>query len=551
MAGYGAGRPPRRGPGWLGPAVLGGGLLVIALLVLGLGPALLTSGDAEPSPSGAAAASTPPIRTILPGATPTSAPSPSPSPSPEPERFALAAVVDLTDKRVGITAEALATAVDGGGAILPCGLASLEIAGSPVDLVGRDCVEPEAVAAAVRASGGGIGLLPVGLVEPVVKALEVDGADLFGAASARALPYPVIATAPGYEAGWTAYDADDVRTVMSTGSVCPDRGVSLRAVVEGKGWDWTLAGGTAKYTGIVMDTRFSGPEGKGWPVVKPARTGNEGAVRELMTEADLALTDFECPMIKDFKQHNSGTVFSIDPRVADLLARHGVDVATLGSNHIGDQGRSGVVQTLEYFEAAGVKTVGAGRDLEEALRPAIVDVRGITFAIVGFDATGVSRAATATSAGVFSYSTKNVEAAMKAASEQADIVIVMPQWGFPEYHAEFTKTQLKQMPYWYELGGDVIIGQGTHWASAAQLEPGGDAGYRFTISSMGNFLFHQSWSRQTMEGVLPELAFVGQKLVRVRLHPYVVVDWAQPNLTDATADGAYVLDQVWEVSRLP
>lgn len=550
MAGYGAGRPPRRGPAWLGPLALAGGLVVVAILVLGLGSSLL-GGEAEPSPSDGAAASTPPTRTILPGVTPKPELSPSPSPSPEPEPFALVAVVDLTDKRVAIGSDALATAVDGGGAILPCGLDSLEIAGDPIDLVGRDCVEPEAVAAAVKASGGGIGMLPVGLVEPIVKALEVDGADLFGPADARALPYPVIGLAPTYPQAWTAYDPNDVRTVMSTGSVCPDRGVSLRAVVEGKGWDWTLAGGTAKYTGIFMDTRFSGPEGKGWPVVKPARTGNEGAVRDLMQGADLTLTDFECPMIKGFKQHNSGTVFSIDPRVADLLARHGVDVATLGSNHIGDQGRGGVTQTIEYFEAAGVKTVGAGRDLEEALRPAVVDVRGIRFAIVGFDATGVSRPATAESAGVFSYSTANVESAMAAANAAADIVIVMPQWGFPEYHAEFTKTQLQQMPAWYELGADLIIGQGTHWASAAQMEPGGDTGYRFTISSMGNFLFHQHWSRQTMEGVLPELAFVGEKLVRVRLHPYVVVDWAQPNLTDPTADGAYVLDQVWEVSRLP
>lgn len=554
-----------RPPG--GRAGTGRGVLVaaIALGVLLVGGAALSSflgggADPGPSPSGAAVASptAAPVGSPSPAASPGSSPAPSPSPLPSPsppnEPFPLAVVVDLTDRRVAITAGAIAKAVEAGTVVVPCGLERLEIAGAQValdDVAGTRCVAPESVADTVRATKDGLGLLPVGLVDPVVKALAVEGADLFGAAGARAVPYPVIAVAPTFAGGWTAYDPDDVRTVVATGGTCPDRGVSLQAVVRGKGWDWTLAGGTARYTGVYMDTRFSGPEGKGWPVVKPQRTGNAGAVKALMTEADLTLNDFECPMIKGFRQHNEGTNFSIDPRVAGLLARHGVDVATLGSNHIGDQGRSGVVQTLDYFAEAGVKTVGAGRDLDEAIAPAVVEVRDVRFAVVGFDATGVSRAATDTSAGVFSYTPANVEAAMAAATAAADVVIVMPQWGFPEYHAEFTKGQLKQMPYLYGLGADLIIGQGTHWASAAQLEPGGDAGYRFTISSMGNFLFHQHWSRQTMEGVIPELAFVGERLVRIRLHPYVVVDWAQPNLTDPTKDGAYVLDQVWEVSRLP
>jgi hypothetical protein len=528
--------------------------LVVAAVVTAVALSGCFATDPAPTASPTDAAIASPTATAIPSPTPTPVPSPSPSPSPPPEPFPLAIVVDLTDKRVTVAADELRAAIEAGSAIVPCGLERLEIAGAAVAIGpegGDGCVVPEAVAAEVRSTEGGLGLLPVGLVEPTVKALAVDGADLFGAVAARALPYPVTGLAPAYPTAWTAYEPDDVRTVVATGGTCPDRGVSLQAVVRGKGWDWTLAGGTARYTGVYMDTRFSGPDGRGWPVVKPKRTGNAGAVKALLTEADLTLNDFECPMVKGFRQHNEGTNFSIDPRVAGLLARHGVDVATLGSNHIGDQGRSGVTQTLDYFAEAGIRTVGAGRDLAEAIAPAVVEVRGVTFAVVGFDATGVSRAATATSAGVFSYTPENVEAALAAATAAADVVIVMPQWGFPEYHAAFTKTQLQQMPYLYDLGADVIIGQGTHWASATQMEPDGDTGYRFTISSMGNFLFHQHWSRQTMEGVIPELAFVGERLVRVRLHPYVVVDWAQPNLTDPLKDGAYVLDQVWEVSRLP
>jgi len=57
-----------------------------------------------------------------------------------------------------------------------------------------------------------------------------------------------------------------VRTLISTGDTCPDRGFSHVAVVHHKGWDWTLSGGTARYTGFRLDTQYPGPDGGGWLV---------------------------------------------------------------------------------------------------------------------------------------------------------------------------------------------------------------------------------------------------------------------------------------------
>jgi hypothetical protein len=51
-----------------------------------------------------------------------------------------------------------------------------------------------------------------------------------------------------------------------------------------------------------------------------------------------------------------------------------------------------------------------------------------------------------------------------------------------------------------------------------------------------------------MEGVVVEVTFVGTRLAQFRLHHYVVVQGAQPNLLDPTADGRYVLQRVWSVS---
>jgi poly-gamma-glutamate synthesis protein (capsule biosynthesis protein) len=241
-------------------------------------------------------------------------------------------------------------------------------------------------------------------------------------------------------------------------------------------------------------------------------------------------------------------VFNIDPSVAKLLATEGgLKVVTLGSNHITDARQTGVLQTIDYLDAAGIKHTGAGKTLADALAPAVVDVRGIKFAFVGWDDIQGSAAATDTRPGVAPLTDDNVCNSIKAARKVADVVIAMPQWGWPEYHATMTKTQATQRAFFYQCGADGILGSGTHWASWASILPGPD-GPQFAIGSHGNFLFDQSWSRQTMEGVIVEATFYGTRLVQFRLHPYVIVQGAQPNLLDPTTDGAYVLNQVRSVS---
>ena len=92
------------------------------------------------------------------------------------------------------------------------------------------------------------------------------------------------------------------------------------------------------------------------------------------------------------------------------------------------------------------------------------------------------------------------------------------------------------------------MGHGTHWASAIDFTRREDGGIGLTVLSHGNFLFGQGWSQQTQEGMIPELTFRGTELVQVRLHPYVMIDQAQANLTDPTTDGRYVLERVFAAS---
>ena len=385
-------------------------------------------------------------------------------------------------------------------------------------------------------------LLPPGLVTPSIKVLAVGTADLFGSPSHRTVAYPLTAVA-AVDPAWAFYSEAAVRTLISTGDTCPDRGVSYMANTVKKGWDWVLSGGTAQYGGFKTTDL-------GWPAPIIARRNTNGAVAALISDNDISANDFECPVVKDAIQHNTGMVFEVDPRAVTLLAgKGGVKVVTLGSNHITDGGRAGVLSTVAYLDQAGIKHTGAGATLADALAPAVVNVRGIKFAFVGWDDITGSAAATDAHAGVAPMTDANVCNSIKAARKVADVVIAMPQWGWPEYHNDITPEQVAHRQMFYDCGADGVLGSGTHWASWASILPGPN-GPRFAIGSHGNFLFDQSWSRQTMEGVIVEVTFVGTRLAQFRLHPYVIVQGAQPCLVDPAADGAYVLHQVWSASNI-
>jgi len=522
----------------------------IVVVLLGVVLAACTS---APTPVPQATPAPPSAVATAPGtpATGTPAPSPSPTASPTPGLVStdLAVVADVREPRLGLTAAQLRAAL--GKALIPCGVSDLRLGDQPVALPSTPCVPADAITDRVHGHAGLLALLPPGLIGPRVKVLQVDGADLFGGPTIRAKPYPLTATADGLAAAWTAYDVGQIRTIDSTGDTCPDRGPAHEAIVLHKGWPWTLDGGYARYTGTYMDTRYSGPTGNGWPVVLAKRTGQAGSVRALISDSDITVNDFECPMLAGFTYHPKGTVFNVDPRVGPLLASAGVKVVTLGSNHITDAGTTGVRQTLQILDADHIAHTGAGLDLASALAPAVVDVRGLRFAFVGWDDIAGSGAAAPGRPGVAPLTNANVRSSLAAARSKADVVFAMPQWGWPEYHNGFTKQELAQRAMFFADGADDVLGSGTHWASAVSITPGSDGADHFVIGSHGNFLFGQDWSRQTMEGVVVELTFSGTTLVQARLHPYVVLDEAQPNLIDPTTDGRYVLDQVWSVSQLP
>ena len=131
----------------------------------------------------------------------------------------------------------------------------------------------------------------------------------------------------------------------------------------------------------------------------------------------------------------------------------------------------------------------------------------------------------------------------KAHDAGATLVIVFPHWG-TEYDPTPFKGQQDLARAAIDGGADLVIGNHAHWAGAMEVYEGKPIWY-----ALGNFVFDQTWSEPTMEGITLELTFRGKDLVQARMRPHIILDKAQPNFLDPAGDGRVVMGQIFNASK--
>ncbi len=535
--------------GWASGSLSGaaGGASPLTALVSPSGP-VPASTDPAPSPPDAAAS---PSATADAGGGATAPPSATPAgPQPEAE-LAIAPVVPFRSTRTA-TRKADITGIASGASPFKALVLVERDADGILAALGLDrralgdrlVTEPSADALARDLAGHAsrIGFVRADDVGPGMRAIAWGSRTLFGEDRVASLgDWPLTATLEGTAPGAPRYDPAKAWTLFAGGDILLDRGVAL--AIQANGVDFPFAGGTADVTGRCKDC-----SSMGWDLPYTRRTGNAGAVRDLISGADLAIANFENPAPDRFSFHASGTSFSANPAYIEALKDAGIDWVSLANNHIGDQGRRGVVQTMRNLDDHGIEHGGAGRTFADAHTATLIDVGGVTVGMLGYDAIAPAYNATDTAAGSARITKANLKRDIRAAREAgADVVIVFPHWGI-EYRAEPVPSQETLGHAAIDAGADMVIGNHPHWAEGMEVYKGKPIWY-----ALGNLVFDQTWSEYTMEGITLELTFSGKDLVQARIRPHIILGKAQANFMDPAGSGKFVMDQVWNASngRLP
>jgi hypothetical protein len=531
-------------------AIVSVALVVVVAAVAGLAVLSRTPG---PSPSGVAAAPTGSSGASNPSTPetprPSARPSPTASPTQGPEPVAIVPVAHFRTAQTGTSPDEVRAVLGGTSeryealelveADADAILAALDLE-RPADRA-RLVLAPDAATLAgdLAANRKTLAFLRADDVVPAVRALAWDGTALFGVGRVATLAEWTLRASLVPAGGATAsYDPAEAWTLFAGGDMLFDRGVYQTVKINGKGVDFPFDGGTAEITSRYCCSSF------GWELPRTRRTGNEGAVRSVIEGADIAIANFENPAPNRFRFHTSGTVFTADPSMIDGMVNAGIDYVSLANNHIGDAGRQGVLETMENLDKRGVRHSGAGEDVDAARTPAVLEAGGVQVAILGYDTIARVYNAAEDRIGSARLTEKNCrQDVRKALEDGADVVIVFPHWG-TEYDATPFDRQRELADACVDAGAAMVIGNHAHWAGALEIRDGRPIWY-----ALGNFVFDQTWSEPTMEGITLELTFQGADLRQIRMRPHIILDKAQPNFLEPAGDGRVVMGQVFDASR--
>jgi poly-gamma-glutamate synthesis protein (capsule biosynthesis protein) len=112
-----------------------------------------------------------------------------------------------------------------------------------------------------------------------------------------------------------------------------------------------------------------------------------GSIAPFMRAADLTIVNLECAITSRetvWEGEAKAFYFGAPPAAVESLVEAGVDLVSLANNHSLDFGRPGLVDTLALLRERGIAVAGAGRNVDEALTPAVVDRAGIRFGMAAF-----------------------------------------------------------------------------------------------------------------------------------------------------------------------
>lgn len=239
--------------------------------------------------------------------------------------------------------------------------------------------------------------------------------------------------------------------------------------------------------------------------------------------------------------HSGGAHSRVKPHLASVFTDCGFDVVSLASNHAMDWGEEALLDTIELFRGQGIAVAGAGRNLAEARRPAILERNGVRVALLAYCsilqtgyAAGEHKAGIAPlrahtyyepfdyQAGVpprvvtvpFDEDLAGMVADIAAARKAAEVVVVSLHWGIhfiPRIIADYQVTVAKAA---FAAGAELILGHHAHTPKAIAVYDG-----KACFFSLSNFIMSstaktpaqaEAFAKQygvTMDPGYPHLAY--------------------------------------------
>ncbi len=250
-------------------------------------------------------------------------------------------------------------------------------------------------------------------------------------------------------------------------------------------------------------------------------------IAEQFLSADVVFLNHEGVM-SDVGQ-DAGGVYSFNFPLAALdgLLFAGVDVVSLANNHSFDWGGVALCDTKRRLNEHDIGTVGAGCSYTEANAPYVHAFDdGSSVGFLGYTSFYPNGVAGNTYPGISDYTLENMQQNITTLRESVDVIFVSLHWG-EEYQPRSNAEQQMIGRALIDAGADIIIGHHPHVIQEVEEYNGG-----WIFYSLGNFIFDQYFSAETMEGLVAMATVQGGAIVSVDTKKVLLNTYFQPMFVD-------------------
>lgn len=205
---------------------------------------------------------------------------------------------------------------------------------------------------------------------------------------------------------------------------------------------------------------------------------------KIVESVDYAIVNFECPVTKsNTKIEKTGPCIKTENLNAfEALRFAGFNLLTLANNHIQDYSSEGVLDTIKYAQEKGFDVVGAGKNIVEASKPFIQEIRGLRIGFVNI-AENEFCAAENNLPGANTFDFIDNTKVINELKNKVDKIVLIYHGGREHYQLP-TPEQRKRFRYFINCGVDAIVAHHTHCVSGYEYFEG-----KPIVYSIGNFIF--------------------------------------------------------------
>lgn len=224
--------------------------------------------------------------------------------------------------------------------------------------------------------------------------------------------------------------------------------------------------------------------------------------------ADHVIANVEGPLVKNQKNTAQCGVkqllHTMDPNVTKVLAQMRADIWNICNNHIMDAGEKGLECTQQEAKRLGVRTIGAGKNLQAAAAPVILEEAGG----IGLFSVGYQRGckpADKDKPGCLSWSNmETIQNVIDRIKRNCRWCIVVSHGGeeFTSLPSPYTRERYHA---YLNMGADIVVCHHPHVPMNYEI-----VSNKVIFYSLGNFIFDTDYQRaqfNTDIGILLKLCF--------------------------------------------